>query len=102
MDTTELGNNTTTSLVDINKEAKFSLYPNPAKNNTNINFYSNKHQELEISLFNVIGKEIDKIKVNVLLGNNNISLDVTSLKNGVYFININKLEGKSIKLIVTK
>jgi len=101
MDTTELGN-TSTSLVDINKEEKFSLYPNPAKNNTNINFYSNKNQELEISLFNVIGKEINKIKVNVLLGNNNINLDVTSLKNGVYFININKLEGKSIKLIVTK
>ena len=71
--------------------------PNPTKNLVNLSGLE-LFKNGVITLFNSVGKIEREIKVT----SNKMFLDVSTLTNGVYFINIkNKEVSKSIKLIVT-
>ena len=65
------------------KIENFKIYPNPT---TGIVYLSNK---LEYKIFNILGDL-------VLIGNDN-TVDISNLKNGVYFIESEGLRQKIIK-----
>ena len=66
----------------INNYAKNSvkLYPNPAK--SVVNFFSLSNAVLEVSIYNILGKEVLRSK------SVQSQLDISSLNPGMYFLNI--------------
>lgn len=72
----------------------FDLYPNPIKNQLNINYQiKSTNSKVIFSLYNMMGDLINIIKEeNVLVGNQSLSLDFSSYDNmsdGIYFISLN-------------
>lgn len=71
-----------------------SIYPNPAKDFVNISI--NNSQGVELRILDILGREIDKRKLN-----SDINYDISKLEKGVYnLIFINKSSKLSKKLIV--
>ena len=102
IDTTEL-NNTSTNISEISSLNTISIYPNPTASFTNVNLYSSVNKNIILRLTNIIGKIVSEVNIHVVSGNNNINLDVSNLKTGIYFINSESInESKSIKLIISK
>ncbi len=65
------------------------VYPNPLTENSTLSFYLSNPETVNVSVFNNLGMEVIKIANQQLQsGIQNISLNVTSLENGIYFIRI--------------
>jgi hypothetical protein len=72
---------------------RISVYPNPVFNNLNIN---SEYIIKQININNVLGQQVIKVTPDSL----NSSIDMSSLNSGIYFVDINTVEGnRSIKLI---
>jgi thiol-disulfide isomerase/thioredoxin len=87
--------------INENKNTLFNVYPNPASSVINIKFDSQFEKEnATISISNLLGKEV--IALNNIISNNT-SIDVSSLKNGIYFVNTN-LKGSitTEKIVILK
>jgi hypothetical protein len=67
--------------IDENK-LNFTIYPNPT--NDLLNFEGFKSDLIEVSIFDVLGKNVMEQSVRT-----NETLDVSSLTNGVYVMKIN-------------
>ena len=87
------------------------VYPNPTNNITNISFYTDKTKvtnEDNIDLYNLSGLKINKNNYKVLSINQEdfktiISIDISGLQNGLYFLGINYgSEIKYCKVIKSK
>jgi hypothetical protein len=71
--------------ISENNNTFFNVYPNPAYDMINIEFDSQFEKEnATISISNMLGKEV--IALNNIISNNT-SIDISSLKNGIYFVN---------------
>lgn len=64
------------------------VYPNPTNQLINIEYQSMANSQIKLKILNVIGQEVLLGNKNVIKGNQLIQLDVSSLANGVYIINI--------------
>jgi hypothetical protein len=68
-------------------ENSISFWPNPVNNNLNITAkdfgFSN---DVSVSIYDMMGKEI--LKVSDFNDPNALSVDVSSLSNGVYIVNL--------------
>ena len=73
------------SVDDLNSNFDFNLYPNPAKNVVHINYNGNRVVDLNIQVFDMLGKEVYE---NELSTQENMSVDISNLENGTYFMNI--------------
>ncbi|MBN2681164.1 MAG: aryl-sulfate sulfotransferase [Bacteroidales bacterium] len=85
-----------------NKKESVLLYPNPAKNSLSIKFQQNQSPIREIQVFDISGKHrcIEKNIENS--SGNEITLDVSNLESGLYFVKIltdgKVFAGKFLKL----
>ena len=79
----------------------FGLMPNPASGNCLLQINSTDVKKLEISLVNYLGQVIKKQTETTTTGENNISIDLSNVSKGVYFVTL-KQNGSVItkKLIV--
>lgn len=90
----------------LKKPLKFELFPNPAKNKVTV--IINGEDEIEdvnLSILDLTGKVVlNNLIFNQIKNGTEINIDVSSLANGVYFINLNDdKETKSVKkLIIAK
>lgn len=93
-----------TGVDEQNSSAELSVYPNPLTNNAIVSYYLSETSKINISMFDVLGKEI------VLYSNENeksgkyefsINSINLNLSNGIYFLKMqtNK-EMKAIKVII--
>lgn len=74
--------------------ASLSIYPNPAQNSINISNNSALNTN-NILVFDTYGRIQ---KTNIVINNQNISLDISNLSAGAYFIQLDNLSGSFIKL----
>lgn len=74
-----------------NEALQFSLFPNPVKNELHIN---TNVIEGEVLVFDEAGRIQ---KVNTIWNGNSISMNVSSLDNGVYFIQLKSEAGMSVR-----
>jgi len=88
MDTSECINFNPASLNE-NLSNSFSVYPNPANEIITIMNSENKIIN-DITIFDVSGKLVDNQKV---VNSTSSSISITTLENGVYFMNIQTVEG---------
>ncbi len=64
------------------------VYPNPATNNLNVNFYIANNSYANIELYSIDGKLVYSEKRDLLKGDQNINLDFNDLTNGIYQLSI--------------
>ncbi|GEM_PF-1109190 len=88
-----LHKNTTLGLED-NVVDSFEAFPNPTRDTWTIN---SRNTPIEsISVYNILGKQVLALKPN----KEQVTIDASSLKSGIYFARINTLSGNgSVKLI---
>lgn len=85
--------------IDIEESfTEVNLYPNPANEILNIEIYKANFNELTIEIYNATGKQILKKKIEQIHNSENITLNISDLKSGLYIVNI-KPEGKTPKTL---
>lgn len=79
-----------TTIVKVGAQAKdmqlVGILPNPASNTAQLNITTSKKDKVELSVVSIEGKVMSKSTVQVQSGSSIVSLDVSSLSNGVYFV----------------
>jgi len=88
------GTSTTSSLIN-----NFSIYPNPARNSVQIKLSEAQSNNL-IRITDISGKQILIKKSNQ--SETNFSLDVSSLKKGLYFISVDNSNGKQTQKLMVE
>ena len=85
--------NTTDGVIGVDEVSAnpYSIYPNPAT--SSINIKSNISESTDVNIYDMTGRCVK----NVVISNNNATINVEDLNKGVYFININ---GKVEKLVI--
>jgi hypothetical protein len=84
---------------------KLNVFPNPSKNEINLELFSENINKIRISLLDINGKQLGiYFDGNILKGNNTIKLDFSNLNlaPGAYFLNITDNENKqeSVKIML--
>jgi len=65
------------------------IFPNPATKTAHINFSNNSYGTANITLFDMLGRQVDQVYNGTLSGGNqSIDMNVESLENGLYFVKI--------------
>ncbi len=70
------------------KNFNISIYPNPNKGTFHLNFYVEKPENIIIQIINDLGQNVYKQEHKKFKGNYNKEIDISSLKNGIYMLNI--------------
>ena len=81
------------NLSEINSD--FKIYPNPVRMKEKV-FISNKYTVDEINIYNQLGKLISTNKYN----SNNIIVDISNFKSGIYFVSLKDQTGIKTRAIV--
>lgn len=78
-----------TSVEEINNVTNFEVYPNPAKDNVQLNFNLNDSKIVKVSVYNTLGAVVFSQNEGTLSsGNHTIDLNVSNLSSGIYYMNI--------------
>ncbi len=64
------------------------IFPNPASEKINVTVDLNGTNEVIIELYDIIGKQIDRLKQTVYSGENNFEMDLKTFKSGIYLMKI--------------
>jgi hypothetical protein len=90
----------TVGIEELSSASNLFLFPNPANQFVVLNYESNLITELNISISDIAGKEIQKHNSQTTIGNNNLKINTETLESGIYFITISdKIASKKLKLI---
>ncbi|WP_158655317.1 T9SS type A sorting domain-containing protein [Flavivirga eckloniae] len=76
----------------------FNMYPNPASSMVNLTFNKGENGFTDIEIYNTIGQSVFIARREIK--NNKISLDISSLPSGTYFLNIKNQERLTSKKLV--
>lgn len=80
--------------------ADVNLYPNPASWNANLVVNAKENSTVEVSICNALGQKVADQNASLHVGQNSLALPVSSLKSGVYFVNISDGKGSLTKRLV--
>jgi len=90
-----------TSLVEQNQEIGLSLYPNPAKEKTDLVVFGLSGENFKIGLYSALGQEISLLyNGDIIKGTNKFEINTAALTEGFYLVKIeNEDYQETIKLI---
>lgn len=94
-----------TSVTEVAKAnfESFSVFPNPAANNTNLAINSDENAAVIVRVFDITGKTVSIVSTQVVTGSNRIELNTKDLTNGVYFVEVSSDSKTSTqKLVIQK
>lgn len=86
-------NNTISVKLTLENENAIQLFPNPVHQVANVSFIAKEQQTVKVTITDLTGRIILSQFNNALIGNNKLSIDVSSLSSGTYIL---RLEGKTI------
>ncbi len=89
----------TISAID---QSKVSIYPNPTQNTSNLEFYLDQTQSLDIQIITINGQVLVQEKLNGVRGFNQYSINASSWQNGVYFIQVRSNNSVIVQNRLTK
>lgn len=64
------------------------VYPNPSNQHINFSLYTLSPENIEIQLIDFTGNEALNFIPKITEGKNDISIDISNLKNGIYILKI--------------
>jgi hypothetical protein len=80
-----------------------NIFPNPATNQTSLQFNLTEKTNTEIIVIDIQGRIVKKISLSNAEGLQNISIDCNTLKNGTYYVNVIAGDKKMVgKFVVIK
>ena len=65
-----------------------NVFPNPFKDYTNLSISSERNEELNIEIYNNLGKVVYSENLNIIAGLNNIKIESGDLLPGLYYMNV--------------
>jgi len=82
-------------------ENTVSIYPNPTKNNSILNYFSAANDDVNITLLNIVGQKINTVyNGSISTGATQFDINMEELPKGIYIVKIENSTGvKSVKLI---
>ena len=90
--------NTGTAIENFSNENRFQISPNPFEDNLNIQFLKSIDELESLTIIDVMGRAVKEL--NNLNTNQTLSINLSDLKSGVYFVRINfDQEIKTLKII---
>ncbi len=92
----------TTGVKDAGSKAKFSVFPNPATNRATITYNSTTSGTINVQLIDSKGSIIRSIHPKTHTGDNNISIDLSDVARGVYFIKVGDETGATEKKLIIR
>ncbi len=84
-----------------NQISNLIVFPNPAKDELTIRLESMEMQNLNMTITDIIGRDLIKKEFEAVIGSQEFKLDLSSLQSGIYLIQISYLSGKQV-LKITK
>ncbi|MEM7104504.1 MAG: T9SS type A sorting domain-containing protein [Bacteroidota bacterium] len=83
---------------------QFSIFPNPVSKGDNLNIVISAHStsQIEIIVFNVIGREVLSRNQKVTRGSSQITVPTESLTEGIYFVKIDGGNYEMVKKVLVK
>ena len=81
---------------------KFSVYPNPAEEALNIKLTLIESENTVINVIDISGKAHQTINAGLVNGDRNLTVDVSELSTGVYFVEVVNAKGKQVKKFIKK
>jgi dienelactone hydrolase len=91
---------TTTSIYDETNVAEMVVFPNPTKGELTLQLAQIEEGQASVSIMDISGKLIEKQLISAT--NNSITLSLSHLVNGVYFIQLTTPNGQSAPVKVCK
>lgn len=86
-----------TNIISVNfaivLKTSLAVAPNPAKDKTTVTIQSTADETVQLKVIDNTGRIIKVLTVNLVKGKNNLTLDMSDLKAGLYYIDVT---GKSI------
>ncbi len=80
---------------------KISLYPNPASNNTNVEYTLLHNTNLTVDVYNMMGQKVlSAANGTQAAGLHTLSIDATNLSNGMYFVTFTSNGEKTTKQLM--
>ncbi|MES2380991.1 MAG: DUF4397 domain-containing protein [Bacteroidota bacterium] len=89
-------------IAEVTKQNELLLYPNPVKETLNVVFTSKSNQEAAINIIDLRGAIVKSEKVNLRNSLNEISLNVSNLNAGIYFVQLTTNEGVVTKKLIVE
>jgi hypothetical protein len=92
-----------TGINSVSNNVSFvNLFPNPAKDEAVLSVSLDKAQTVSVKVIDVLGKQVSPVMERELVsGDNQININTTELKNGVYFIQVEAgSKSNKIKMLV--
>jgi hypothetical protein len=90
------------SLEELSGLTAVNLYPNPATDETVLAFESNTDQEATLVVTNQLGQHVIETTLELVNGNNVSKINTSELANGLYFVNLNTVNGAITRKLVIK
>jgi hypothetical protein len=80
-----------------------SVSPNPASNIVSVTLYATQVGSGKLTLFDATGRNVLSQQINVFVGSNQYSINISGLQNGLYWMRLEKASETSIhKLLIEK
>ncbi len=76
-----------------------SLYPNPVNESATLEFNATQNTNLNFTVIDISGKQVNNFSMNVNSGNNKIAIETSDLANGYYMFNLSSTDGNFTKTI---
>ena len=81
--------NTALGINDGTLETSLNIFPNPASNSATVQFALSAEENVSVNVLNAVGQSVMQQELGTLAARaHNHTLDVTSLSNGLYFVEI--------------
>ncbi|MEO6304121.1 MAG: T9SS type A sorting domain-containing protein, partial [Bacteroidia bacterium] len=88
---------------ELQKDAlQFAVYPNPASQKVNIALDLLEPSNLEISVLNYLGQVVKQKNYKAQFGKNEIEIDLTTIKSGIYFVTVKSGSNVATKKLVVE
>jgi hypothetical protein len=86
---------------ELNSIARFMMYPNPASNHVQLHFTTDKPMNLQVNVYDMLGRQVMNKNLGTLNGNSNSRFSVENLTPGIYSVELTDgQERKTYKLTV--
>lgn len=94
----------TSGIEDEALNLNVTTYPNPFSNETNVKFTTQDASNVSYTIVDLAGQVVANVNAgNLMAGEHTISIDGSSLANGIYYLNLNAGNANvTKKLVVTK